>query len=211
MATNRRARMGVCLAWLTVWPAAHSRAAEPATPPEGPFGYTLVETADGEPADVDAFFLNPDCAICHPRQLQEVQGSMHSAAHVDPLYRNLAVIARQEAGEKVYTYCSGCHSPAGVVSALIPATPEDELPHEAKAGVTCDVCHQISQLTGAEGPWQEPGNASFQAAAGTREVRTFGRRSREPCPYRRKARLLREVRILCQLPYRDSPRRWTAD
>ena len=125
-----------------------------------------METADGEPAEVDAFFLNQDCAVCHPRQLQEVQGSLHSAAHSDPLYRNLAVIARQEAGDKVYTYCSGCHSPAGVVSGLIPATPEEELPQEAKAGVTCDVCHQISHLTGTEGPWQEPGNASFRLQPG---------------------------------------------
>ena len=41
-----------------------------------------------------------------------------------------------------------------------------ELPAEAKAGVSCDVCHQISRLTGAEGPWGEPGNASFTLTAG---------------------------------------------
>ena len=135
-------------------------------PAEGPFGYTLVSTADGELAEVEFFFLNPDCAVCHKRQLEEVQGSMHSASHTDPLYRSLAEIARKEAGEKVYTFCSGCHSAAGVVSGKIPSTPEDELPAEAKGGVTCDTCHQISELTYADGPWGEPGNASFALQTG---------------------------------------------
>ena len=151
----------VAVALAAAWLGRPLPAGESSRPAEGPFGYTLVRTADGEPAEIDFFFLNQDCAVCHPRQLEEVQGALHSSAHTDPLYRNLAVIARQEAGEKVYTYCSGCHSPEGVVSTLIPNTPEEELPAEAKAGITCDVCHQISQLTGAEGPWGEPGNASF--------------------------------------------------
>ena len=134
---------------------------DPAKSPEGPFGYTLVRTADSELAPLDFFFLNEDCAVCHQRQLQEVQGSMHSAAHTDPLYRSLAEMARQEAGEKYYTYCSGCHSSAGVVAGVIPAQADDELPKEAKAGVTCDTCHQISLLTHADSAWGEPGNASF--------------------------------------------------
>jgi hypothetical protein len=130
-------------------------------PPEGPFGYTLIQTADGALADIDMFLSSESCAVCHERQFKEVQGSMHSAAHVDPLYRRFAETARKEAGQKIYTLCSGCHSSAGVVSGLIPATRDPDLPEEAKAGVTCDVCHQISRLTGAEGPWKEPGNASF--------------------------------------------------
>ena len=146
------------------WLAQAALAVEPASadgPAEGPYGFTLVRTADEEPAEVEFFFLNKDCATCHPRQLDEVQGAMHSAAHTDPLYRSLAETARREAGDKVYAYCSGCHSAPGVVSGLIPAKHDPELPAEAKAGVTCDVCHQILSLTGHEGPWREPGNASF--------------------------------------------------
>ena len=144
--------------------AAVATAAEPAgksTPAAGPFGDTLVRTADGERADVEFFFLNKDFAVCHPRQLEEIQGSLHSAAHTDPLYRRLAETVRREAGERTYTFCSGCHSAPGVVSGLIPAKHDPDLPPEAKAGVTCDVCHQISSLTGHAGPWREPGNASF--------------------------------------------------
>ena len=40
------------------------------------------------------------------------------------------------------------------------------MPAEAKAGVSCDVCHQISRLTGDDGPWGEPGNGSFVVEPG---------------------------------------------
>jgi hypothetical protein len=143
--------------------AAHSETSSgSADPPaEGPFGYTLLKTADNKPADIGLFFLDKDCAVCHPRQLKELQGSMHSAAHTDPLYRSFAETARREAGPKVYAFCSGCHSAAGVASGLIPKKLDDELPIEAKAGVSCDTCHSISSLTGETGHWKEPGNASF--------------------------------------------------
>ncbi len=133
----------------------------PDEPPIGPFGLSRITTSDGQPADLDDFFLSEDCGMCHPRQLEELEGSMHSAAHHDPLYRAFAELARREAGEEVYAYCSGCHSPASVVSGLVPGTPEEELPEVAKAGVTCSVCHLVSELTGHSGPWGEPGNASF--------------------------------------------------
>jgi len=139
---------------------------EPEQPPRGPFGYTLIETASGAPADIEDFYLSEACAMCHPQQWKELDGSMHSVAHHDPLYRGFAELAREEAGEEVYTYCSGCHSPAGVVTGLIPARQDAELPEEAKAGVTCDVCHQVSELAGHGGPWGEPGNASFVLSPG---------------------------------------------
>jgi hypothetical protein len=162
----RLAWLGLAVSVAVPVAAAEPQARDAAT--AGPYGYTLVRTADGERADVESFFLNKDCAVCHPRQLREVQGAMHSAAHTDPLYHSLAEMARKEAGDRVYVYCSGCHSPPGVVSGLIPAKRDAALPAEAKAGVTCDVCHQISSLTGQAGPWGEPGNASFVLQAGGR-------------------------------------------
>jgi hypothetical protein len=144
-------------------PAKSTAPATPlASPPSGPFGLALVSSADGKPTPIDGFQPSPTCAECHPRQWQELDGSMHSIAHRDSLYRRTAELARVEAGEKVYTYCSSCHSPQGVTSGLIPATPEARLPEVVKAGVVCDTCHQIAALTGAQGPWGEPGNASFQ-------------------------------------------------
>ena len=152
--------------------AAPKRSAEP---PTGPFGLSMIRTSDQAPADIDLFQSTETCGVCHPRQLEELTGSMHLASHTDPLYRSLAELAREEAGPKVYAFCAGCHSPAGVLTGLIPAKPDGQLPAEAKAGVTCDVCHQISALTGATGPWKEPANASFTIQQGLVKYGNYGK------------------------------------
>ncbi len=138
----------------------------PAEPPSGPFGLSMIRTADDAKADIDLFQPTETCGVCHPRQLEELTGSMHLASHTDPLYRSMAELARKEAGPKVYAFCAGCHSPAGVLTGLIPEKLDPQLPAEAKAGVSCDVCHQIATLTGATGPWKEPANASFTVQQG---------------------------------------------
>ena len=135
-------------------------------PPRGPFGLSMVTTVSGEKADIEDFHPNRTCSICHKTPRNEMRGSMHAATHTDPFYRAFAELAREEAGEEVYTYCSGCHAPSGVVSGLIPGTAEEELPREVLDGTSCDVCHQITALTGNEGPWGEPGNASVVLAPG---------------------------------------------
>jgi hypothetical protein len=133
----------------------------PETPPRGPFGFSLIATESGAQLHISDFAPYEECADCHERQWQELEGSMHTLSHTDPLYRSTAELAREEAGEEIYTYCSGCHAPQGVTTGLIPITPEEELPEIAKAGILCDVCHQVSGLTGTSGPWGEPGNASL--------------------------------------------------
>ena len=151
-----------------------ARPKSPPQPPVGPFGLSMICTADQAPADIDLFQATVTCGVCHPRQLEELKGSMHLASHTDPLYHAAAELARKEAGPKVYAFCSGCHSPAGVLTKLIPATPDVQLPAEAKAGVTCDVCHQISALTGVTGPWKEPANASFTIQQGMVKYGPYG-------------------------------------
>lgn len=148
------------------WEALCGHSQTPATHPVGPFGLSRISTGNTKPVDIDSMLPSESCGVCHEREWKEFQGSMHSAAHGEPFYRGFAELARKEAGAEVYAFCSGCHSPTGVVSGLIPKKQERELPAEAKAGVSCDVFHQISSLTGTEGPWGEPGNASFTLTAG---------------------------------------------
>ena len=135
--------------------------------PHGPFGLSSLATSDGQPVPIGKFASADDCGFCHPKQLEEFAGSFHSVAHEEPLYRAFAKMALVEAGPEIYAWCSGCHSPAGVVSGLIPGQSDADLPAAAKAGVTCDVCHQVSGLSGASGPWKEPGNASLVIEPGS--------------------------------------------
>ena len=84
--------------------------AEPlANPPVGAFGYSMLASEDGERLEIDDFLSYQECADCHERQWEELQGSMHSVAHTDPIYRATAELARAEAGQEIYAYCSGCH------------------------------------------------------------------------------------------------------
>ena len=140
---------------------AFQKPSTPKEPPVGPFGLSRVTTPDGKPVPAAGFTTSEDCSACHARQTEEFEGSFHSVSHRDPLYRAFAELARKEAGERVYAYCAGCHAPAGVVSGLVPGTPEEQLPDNVKAGVQCDICHQVRGLSGSEGPWGEPGNASL--------------------------------------------------
>lgn len=150
-----------------VAPAAQSVAPPVADPAaRGAFGLSRVTTADGKAAPIAGFGVLDDCSTCHARQAEEFEGSFHSRSHRDPFYRAFAELARAEAGPEIYAWCSGCHAPAGVVAGLIPGTRDEELPEAALAGVQCDVCHQVNELTGASGPWKEPGNASFVLAPG---------------------------------------------
>ncbi len=141
-------------------------------PPKGPFGFSLVASADGKKTDIKHFQLSTACAECHPRQWKELKGSMHSVAHKDTLYRLTAELALKEAGPAVYAYCSGCHTPQGVASKLVPQIPDPKLPDVVTAGIQCDTCHAISALKGHKSPWGEPGNASFVLSPD--EERKFG-------------------------------------
>ncbi len=136
----------------------------PAEPVRCAFGLSRVTTPDEKPVAIAGFGMLDDCSTCHARQAEEFDGSMHSHAHEEPFYRAFAELARAEAGPETYAWCTGCHSPAAVVSGLVPGTADDALPDVAKAGVQCDVCHQVRELTGETGPWKEPGNASFVLA-----------------------------------------------
>jgi Cytochrome c554 and c-prime len=158
--------LGVAVLLPGAWGGLVAQPKAPVQPPVGPFGLSRITTTDGKPVDISLFLQNETCSVCHEREFKELQGSMHSVAHTEGLYRSFAELGRKEAGNETYRHCAGCHSAAGVVSGLIPAKHDSELPFEAKEGVACDVCHQIKELTGTKGPWGEPGNASFVIEAG---------------------------------------------
>ena len=161
---------GTVRAALDAEPPAAAPAVDPQ--PRGPHGLSMVSTKYGEQLDLDNFQTSAACAECHVRQWKEMKGSMHSVAHKDKLYRAVAELARAEAGPEVYGLCSGCHTPQGVASGLVPHTAEEDLPSIVTDGIVCDTCHQVSALSGEKGPWKEPGNASL--VYDVHEERRFG-------------------------------------
>jgi len=100
-----------------------------------PFAPSRMRTPDGKLSDPDHFFEAKDCGECHKGQYEQWKGSLHNRAHDDGIYRAFAELARKDAGEETYRFCSSCHTPLAIATGK-----EDYLAHE---GVTCDVCHSI--------------------------------------------------------------------
>ena len=114
-----------------------------------------------------AKFTPPDtCGNCHPKQLQDWTGSVHSLAFHDPVYQGELNKAVKAVGHDIARQCEGCHSPAGMVIGEIKGPGMVGLSDLAKAGVSCDICHSISGTTHWQTPSHEPENGSFILSPG---------------------------------------------
>lgn len=107
----------------------------------------------------DAVAHNRACEGCHAEIAREWRGSLHRAAHADPVYQR--AFAREP-----LPFCTGCHAPE--------ADPEDPGPSPVHAlGVGCVTCHAVTAAheTGraAKSPTAECASCHEFAFPGTTE------------------------------------------
>jgi len=111
-------------------------------------------------------FVGPEiCEGCHSEIFEQWQGSMHSKAFVDPLWRAATKLFFKEAkttGEMLeMKACVKCHTPLGFRSYSIssPADDYDKLAELPAEGIFCNWCHAISEVKhlGDAGYEVEPG------------------------------------------------------
>ena len=112
----------------------------------GPFAPSSLRTASGGVADADWYYEAEVCGECHATQYADWKGSLHSRAHDDALYLAFAERARAEGGDELYRFCSSCHAPGAVATGEIPGGEGTEHTFLTHEGVTCDVCHSVSQV-----------------------------------------------------------------
>lgn len=107
---------------------------------------------DFNPVTVEQFIEPEICGECHEEIYEQWNGSMHSKAFVDPLWRAATKLFFKEAeGEDEILEmksCVKCHTPLGFRSNTITSPGEDYesvtgLPAE---GIFCNWCHNISLL-----------------------------------------------------------------
>ena len=111
-------------------------------------------------------FIEPDiCEGCHSEIYEQWNGSMHSKAYTDPVWRAATKLFLKDAttdGQMLeMKACVKCHTPLGFRSDSITSPAEDyeklaELPAQ---GIFCNWCHNINEV-------KHIGNAAYEVAAG---------------------------------------------
>lgn len=129
-------------------------------------------TLDGDPQTVKIKDWNSpkQCKGCHPRQFKGWQGSMHSIAFIDPVFQGEWALGEKETNGLTRNLCAGCHTAVGTVNQKVEFDPKMgkhggfTTEGMANAGVSCDVCHTVSENNVLHTAMLENGNASFAIA-----------------------------------------------
>ena len=145
---------------------------------EGQFLPHRGATSSGHIAADNLFENAQVCGSCHQDIYQEWQSSIMANAWEDPIYRALlkeTSIATQGATDN---FCSGCHSPVGLMSGrisqdLVRSEQEEKSP---LPGVDCEACHRMSAISGLE-------NGSYVLDVSTDVKTKYGPRSDASSPY----------------------------
>lgn len=107
-------------------------------------------------AALDNDFNDPKrCAACHTDIFSQWEGSLHSQAAEDGIFRKFYEMVVEEVGPGAVEFCMKCHSPVGVLRGEVPPATGEKLSPVALKGVFCDFCHTVT-------PKGAIGNAAFE-------------------------------------------------
>ena len=118
-------------------------------------------------------FIKPEiCAKCHSEIFRQWQGSMHSKAYVDPIWRALTKLFVKDVTKSgditEMKSCVKCHTPLGFrsYSMISPSDDYDKLTGLPAQGIFCNWCHNISAALhlGDAGYELEPGGGEYDPA-----------------------------------------------
>jgi Flp pilus assembly protein TadD len=117
-------------------------------PQTNPFSPSNARTEDGRLIPAEQFFPASRCASCHADTHKGWSQSLHRNAAREPFYRESADILLRTRGIELTRHCESCHTPVALFSGALSKTsgrqeaPFTDLDDE---GVTCSVCHSISE------------------------------------------------------------------
>ncbi|NIA09271.1 MAG: cytochrome c family protein, partial [Nitrospiraceae bacterium] len=121
-------------------------------------GMCTAATAEDAPYTSTDFDDPTVCAGCHAEIYKQWNGSMHSNAYTDPVYRKLDEMASNETDGLTDEYCIKCHSPIGYLTGEILPADRSNMGEISKKGVQCDFCHIVTAVSGINGAFDvEPG------------------------------------------------------
>lgn len=113
----------------------------------------LLEDRDDKPLA----FANPDtCEECHEQHVAEWRISNHAYALKDPVFLAMVEVGQKQSEGKLGQFCIQCHSPVALATEQTPVFPDpetgiyrqpfDDVDAIGQQGVSCDVCHSITNV-----------------------------------------------------------------
>ncbi|MEW6087264.1 MAG: multiheme c-type cytochrome [bacterium] len=114
---------------------------------------------------VEQFIKSDICGNCHEEIYKQWNGSMHSKAFIDPVWRASTKLFMNEVTTKGQILemktCIKCHTPLGFRSYLIQSPKEDynKLEDLPAQGIFCNWCHNINEA-------KHIGDAGYEVATG---------------------------------------------
>ncbi|MGR5062025.1 multiheme c-type cytochrome [Photobacterium sp. DNB22_13_2] len=112
---------------------------------EYPFYPSRVQTA-GRELTPDMFEDPTVCKACHEEIYKQWENSVMAKSWDDPIYKALFKRASAATNGEIDNFCIACHSPIGMTSMNASAKMLET--NEHLPGVNCEVCHNISGITG---------------------------------------------------------------
>ncbi len=119
------------------------------------FGLHRASTSSGKVIPEHQFDNAQVCGACHTDIYKEWRSSIMSHAWDDPIYRALLARASKATGGELDSFCTGCHTPTGLVSGKVSTAdnqnpPDIHTPETDMPGVDCEACHNINAISGLD-------------------------------------------------------------
>ncbi|WP_460233477.1 multiheme c-type cytochrome [Aurantivibrio plasticivorans] len=131
-----------------------------------------ASTTHNNLASTNSFESAEICRGCHQEIYNEWRSSMMANSWEDPIYRALLKKASEETDGAIDYFCTGCHSPAGLLTGKINSQVNRTLPEEDSIhlpGVDCDACHRMTGISGlTNGAYILDANADVNVKRGPR-------------------------------------------
>ena len=109
------------------------------------FGPSNARTEDGRTIPSAYFFTAARCAKCHQDSHEQWAESLHRNAGREPFYKESVDILQKQRGIEFTRHCESCHAPVALLSGAL-TTGSRESRAMDDEGVTCTVCHSITQV-----------------------------------------------------------------
>lgn len=130
-------------------------AALPATAADAPAVAQPGRAAAAARRGTTGYWPSSTCGGCHPRTLDQQVKSHHEASFTNPVFQAqyfehlLPLASRDPALAEEARSCTACHAPVAFANERAGAT-KAMVADPSMSGVTCDLCHTIRGIDGAE-------------------------------------------------------------